>query len=200
MRVRDHEFKQNYSHETCRSAKRREKNILKQILTIWGTRDRATLTYTGSTAHRECAVWVDPNRLGESPTSPSECALSRKLDRNWGAALVITGMNLRVLPASSFGVPSSAYGRLGTRAIRTLAALPAAAQCGSPVTTMLMAAEYERDTIRLWLAAGCIALGSGWCLIHEPRVPIPEQLLRRKCHAVPDTCATCQAPRSKWAV
>ena len=128
-----------------------------------------------------------------------------KIRRNWGAALVITGMNLWVLyevesPASSFSVPPFTYGWLGTRAVRKLAALPAT-HCGSPVTTMLMAAEYERDTIRLWLPAGCITLRSGWCLIHELRVRIPEQLLRRKRHAVPNTCATtCQAPCSKWAV
>jgi len=77
----------------------------------------------------------------------------QKTRRNRGSALDITGMNLRVLYEvelrdSSLSVPLSAYGWLGTRAIRTLSALPAA-QCDSPVTTMLMAAEYERDTTRL---------------------------------------------------
>ena len=72
-----------------------------------------------------------------------------------------------------------------------------------PLTSVLMAVEYERtaNSIRLRLAAGCITLRINWCLIHEPHVRIPEQLLRRKRHAMPDTCVTtCQAPWSKWAV
>jgi hypothetical protein len=167
---------------------------------------RTTFNCTGPSSDGVCASCIDPNRLEERPILPPECAPSRKLAVNDGGSCDHGNEPSGSTPGGSTGelVKCSALRScLVTNKCQQHADSPAGGELWFRPTTMLMAAEHQRaaGAIRLRFAAGCITLRRGWCLIHETRVRIPEQLLRRTGHVVPDTCvATCQAVWSKWPV